>query len=85
MPRIRVYEERALRTEDYGDNDPQDYCARCYPGAVKQCQSAMGPEWQKDKNRTWATAPGCEVDHPCYDETDYECRKCEKALSHRDC
>jgi hypothetical protein len=56
--------------EDPGDNDPKDFCRKCFPEAKEQ----------------YADDPLAEIedDHPPYDETDHRCEICGKILTLRD-
>lgn len=65
-------------------DEPHDFCKRCFPSEVTAMRRfdstekfGEGPD---GRGNCFAYDPA----HPDYDDTDYECETCGKALSNRD-
>lgn len=70
MPRIET-------SEGY----PVDFCKRCFPSEAT-AKKKYGNMGDAPDNR--GNAYSYDEDHPDYDDTDYDCEKCNKPLTSKD-
>jgi hypothetical protein len=71
MPRVRVWFDKETMENNPGDNNPVDYCRKCWPIAKEKYAGSSLAEITGD-------------DHPPYEDTDYICEKCGKPLTAKD-
>jgi hypothetical protein len=75
MPRIAVCTNYADRDKPHfsGENEHYDFCRVCYPRA--------DAEELAERHGVPEEAVDFDVEHPSYDEWDYECCECNDTLT----
>jgi hypothetical protein len=64
------------------NNDPYDYCLRCFPGENSEDAAELGNKGEGPDGR--GNCYGYDAGHPDYEDDEYNCANCGRRLTNED-